>query len=305
MRCGIVGPGALGTFLSGMIGRKNQVVLSGHKDLSIDEVEIKGKTELRTKITYTTQVENLSDVEYILICTKSFQTERAMKEMHEYISPDTMLVSLQNGLKNEKVISRFVGEDRVIGGITEEGITFERHGKVIHAGEGKTVIGPYSDDIPDKFREKIKRFSGCLNEVGISNRISDNIYGHIWKKVIINAGINPVTAITGLKNGAIIKHNNLMKLLENICEEAEKVAKNEVKIPGESSTIEAKNVAKMTADNKSSMLQDIENQRRTEIDCINGAIVSVADRYGIEVPFNRAMVYLVKGLEDSYLHRSD
>jgi len=305
MKFGIVGPGALGTFLSGMIGDKNQVILYGHKDLSIDEVWITGKTETRTKITYTTKAENLTDVDYILICTKSFQTETVMKEIQGYISPDTMIVSLQNGLKNEEIISRFVGEDRVIGGITEEGITFERHGKVIHAGEGKTVIGPYSDDLSDKFRERIKRFSGCLNEVGISNRISDNIYGHIWKKVIINAGINPVTAITGLKNGAIIKHHNLTKLLENICEEAEKVAKNEVEIPGEDSTIEAKNVAKMTADNKSSMLQDIENQRRTEIDCINGAIVSVADRYGIEVPFNRAMVYLVKGLEDSYLHRSD
>lgn len=301
MKVGIVGPGALGTFLSGTIGRKNKVLLYGHKDISLDQVEINGKTKLKTDIDYTTDSKKLFEMDYIIICTKSFQTQDAIKEIHEHISPETMIVSLQNGLNNEKIISKFVGGDRVIGGITENGITFQRYGKVIHAGKGETIIGPYAG----KCTEKIIDFSKILKGAGIENRISERIYGHIWRKVIINAGINPITAISGLKNGAILCDKNLTSLMDSICKEAVRVAENEVELPGRDPFLEAKKVAKITSDNKSSMLQDVENKRRTEIDCINGAIVKAGSGHGIDTPYNRTMVYLIKSLENSYLNSSD
>ncbi len=301
MKIGIVGPGSLGTFLAGKIGKVNQVVLYGRKDLSLKQVVISGETQLKTDIKYTTDPTSLSDLEYVIICTKSFQTEQVMKDTHEYLSDKTMIVSLQNGLKNEKIISKFVGKDRVIGGITENGITFERYGKVIHAGKGETIIGPYGDD----FTNEVKEFSQILNDSSIANKVSDNIYGHIWKKVIINAGINPITALSGLKNGSIIDDKNLFSLMEYICEESVKVAENEVVLPGDDPFKEAVKVAKNTSENKSSMLQDVENKRKTEIDCISGAIVSVGTKHGVNTPYNRTMVYLIKSLENSYLNNSD
>lgn len=301
MKIGIVGPGSLGTFLAGKIGRMNQVVLYGRKDLSLNEVEISGETQLKIDVKYTTDPNSLYGLEYVIICTKSFQTEQVMKDIHEYLNKKTMVVSLQNGLKNEKIISKFVGKDRVIGGITENGITFERYGKVIHAGKGETIIGPYGE----RFKSKVKKFSEILNDAGIENKVSDNIYGHIWKKVIINAGINPITALNSLKNGAIIEDRNLFSLMEYICEESVKVAKCEVVLPGDDPFKEAVKVAKNTSENKSSMLQDVENKRKTEIDCINGAIVSVGNKHGVDTPYNRTMVYLIKSLENSYLNYFD
>ncbi|MGM0404657.1 MAG: ketopantoate reductase family protein [Thermoplasmatota archaeon] len=301
MKVGIVGPGALGTFLAGMIGKMNQVVLYGRKDLSLKEVDISGKTQLKTDIKYTTDPNALSDLEYVIICTKSFQTEQVMKDIHKYLSEKTMVVSLQNGLKNEKIISKFVGEDRVIGGITENGITFKKYGEVIYAGKGETIIGLFGDN----FIIGVKKFSQILNDAGIENKISDNIYGHIWKKVIINAGINPITALSGLKNGAIIDDKNLFSLMEYICEESVKVAETEVVLPGKDPFKEAVKVAKNTSENKSSMLQDVENKRKTEIDCINGAIVSVGSKHGVDTPYNRTMVNLIKCLENSYLDNFD
>ncbi|MFO7792556.1 MAG: 2-dehydropantoate 2-reductase [Candidatus Saliniplasma sp.] len=301
MKIGIVGPGSLGTFLSGTIGRKNQVILYGRKDLSLKAVEIIGKTQLKTDIEYTTDPTSLSGLDYVLICTKSFQTEKAMKDISDFLSPDTIVVSLQNGLKNEKIISRFVGEKRVIGGITENGITFKGYGKVIHAGKGETIIGPYIG----KINKEVRKFSRCLTKSGIKNKISENIYGHIWKKVIINAGINPITALTGLKNGAILDDRNLSSLMENINKEAVRVAQTEVELPGDDPLKEANKVAKMTQDNKSSMLQDVENKRRTEIGCINGAIVTVGTKNDIDTPYNRTMMCLIKSLENSYLNDSD
>lgn len=300
MKIGIVGPGALGTFLSGVLGKKNRITLLGGRDLEISKVEINeinGRTESSTDIRYTTDPAELRCVGLVIICTKSYDTREAVDNISTHLKNDTAVLSLQNGLKNEKIISEYVEEKWVIGGITSHGITYERPGRVIHTGEGDTVIGRYpqgDDEITDKI---LDTFEDC----GLPTEKSSNIYGHIWKKVIVNAGINPITALTGLNNGGILENEGLRSLMRNICSEAVEVAEEETKLPVKDPISEAEKVARRTADNRSSMLQDIENERKTEIDCINGAIIRVGRENDIDTPYNEVMYELVKGKESPYL----
>ncbi len=296
MKIAIVGPGALGTFLAGVLGKHNEVVLLGRDELDLSRVHVRGHTEVDSDVDYTTDTSSLTDRDHIILCTKSYDTEQAMKSIHPYIGDDAKVVSLQNGLKNERIISRYVRPDQVIGGVTSNGITYESPGNVIHAGEGDTLMGLY----PKGKNKSVIRLADRLIKGGLDVKVVDSIYGYIWQKVIVNACINPISALTGLKNGALLKNEGLYSLMERVCSESYDVAIKETELPSDTPMEEVKRVASLTADNKSSMLQDIERKRKTEIGCINGAIVTVGEKMGADTPLNRTLYSLVKGRELSF-----
>lgn len=297
MKIGIVGPGAIGTFLAGVLGRENDVDLVGRKSLDIKKIEVIGKTKLETEVNYTDSVESLSDKELVIVCTKSFDTEKAMASLSDHLSADSSVLSLQNGLNNEEIIADFVGERKTIGGITSNGVTYLEPGKVKHAGKGKTVIGQY----PRGKNEKVEKVCSIFNEAGLETTIDENILVKIWEKVIINSGINPITAILKIKNGVLVEDEYLTHLMEETVKESAAVAENYVDLDKEKMVEETKNVAERTSDNLSSMLQDIKNEKRTEVEQINGAIIEKAGEVGISSPVNKVLYNLIKGLENRYV----
>ena len=297
MKFGIVGPGALGTFFAGKLGVKNDVILVGKRDFPLSEVTITGRTDLTTKIDYTNDKSKLTNLDCIILCTKSYDTQKAIMEIRKHLNGDEYILSLQNGLKNEQVISKYVDKKRIIGGITGHGITFLDLGKVHHAGKGKTIIGSFYGE--NGVMEN--NIASSFKDSNIEIEITDNIYGHIWKKVIINSGINLLTALTGLKNGKLLENEYLHELMVNICAEGKEVANHEVELPENDPIKETEHTARLTSDNKSSMLQDIEKERKTEIDCITEAIIEKGEQLGIKTPYNKTIYSLIKGKERSYL----
>ncbi len=297
MDIAIVGPGAMGTFLAGTLGQNEEVLLIGKQKGHTTEIEINGETELKTTVRYTTDYSDIRDKDLVILCTKSYGTKAAMKDISTCIHEDARVLSLQNGLKNEEIISEFVTEERVIGGITSHGFLYIEPGNVMHTGIGKTVIGVY----PEGAGEDIKDVFTVLDKAGLKVEITDNIKGHIWKKIIVNSGINPITALTGLKNGHILKRDYLRYIMREVCSEAAAIARTEVTLPGGDPLDEAEQVALSTAENRSSMLQDVEHKRRTEIDCINGAVIEVGMKKGLETRYNKILYELVKGRESGYL----
>ena len=144
--------------------------------------------------------------------------------------------------------------------------------------------------------------ANLFTEAGILTTISSDIRAEIWLKAAVNAAINPATAITGLKNGALLMSKELTRLMELAASEVAAVAMGRgVDLDPELAIEKAKEVAALTADNKSSMLQDIERCKRTEIESICGAIVRYGETAGVETPVNRALLALVKGIETTYL----
>ena len=144
----------------------------------------------------------------------------------------------------------------------------------------------------------INTIKKMLDSCGIKTTVTDDLEGTLWSKLVVNAAINPLTAITQLKNGEIIEHAELLDVQRRIVEETCAVAKAKAITIHYSDPVEkVKDVCRATASNKSSMLQDIINGNKTEINYINGAIVSEGDKHTIPVPYNDIMTRLVSALE--------
>ncbi|MBS3790403.1 MAG: 2-dehydropantoate 2-reductase [Candidatus Thermoplasmatota archaeon] len=297
MKIGIVGPGAIGTFLAGVLGKHNEVDLLGRRPLDIETIEISGKTRVETDINYTDSISSLSDKKLIVICTKSFDTKEAVASLSNHLSSKALVLSLQNGLNNEGIISGFVGKERTIGGITNNGVTYMEPGKVKHAGMGKTVIGLY----PKGTSEEVEKIVRVFRNAGLETTLSENILVKLWEKAVINSGINPITAVLGIKNGVLIEDRYLTRLLEETVRESAAVAENYVDLDKKKVLDETKEVARQTSENLSSMLQDVKNESRTEVDQINGAIIEKALDKEVSTPVNKVLYKLVKGLENKYL----
>ena len=172
----------------------------------------------------------------------------------------------------------------------------------LYAGAGETVIGEPGGG---KSR-RVENAAGVLRAAGFQTRVSHNIHDSIWAKLIVNAAVNPLTAITGLRNGELLEHDEMRKLLSITAEEAARVATVVLGYPpvdDATSSVEA--VCRATASNISSMLQDVLRQKRTEIDAINGAIVNEARKAGIEARVSETIMYIVKGIESGWQSGSD
>lgn len=295
----VFGAGAIGSLFGGLLSQKYDVTLLSRK-LHADAVErnglrIRGKTNL---IVYPKARVNINhSYDLILLTVKSYDTEEAAKQIKRNISEDTIVLSLQNGLGNESLLAKYIGKRHLLKGLTSHGVIYLKPGVIYHSGIGETVIG----ELDGKITERVVRIAEIFDSVGIKTTATKNIEAETWVKVIINACINPLTAVTNLRNSAILKIPELRNLSRAICREAVEVANRaaDAKLSYERMIREVENVARLTAENKSSMLQDIENKRRTEIDFINGKIVELGRKYQIDTPVNSALVALVKSIESS------
>ena len=301
MRVLVFGAGSVGSFFGGLLSEKYDVTLLGRKQhmeaIERQGLRITGKTEKVVHPKVWHSLGDLRDIDLILLTVKAYNTEAAMRDIVPYIREDTMVLSLQNGLDNVEIIRRVMKkEGHILAGVTSHGLMRTEDGHIVHAGVGETVVG----DVVWTERERAARIAEMLNSVGIQTRTTQNICGEMWAKAIVNAGINPITAITGLPNGYLLKVPALTALLERTCSEAMMVAEAaRIRLPPCNIIEKTKDVARRTAENKSSMLQDIERGRRTEICSINGYISEVGKRHGVDTPVNSTLTALVKGIEET------
>jgi 2-dehydropantoate 2-reductase len=299
MRIAVFGAGSIGCLFGGLLSKDNEVLLVARKPqvdaLQARGLKITGLTETTLRPRASTTLRGF-EPELVMVTVKSYDTETAAKALGPYIDKDCFVMSLQNGLDNLEKLTPIAG-DRLLAGLTSHGVTFVDFGIIKHAGIGDTVIG----DVAGQGRDMAREMADLLTDAGLITRLSTDMRLEIWLKAAVNAGINPATAITGLKNGALMVQKELAKLMEAAASEAASVAMARgVELDPELAIEKAKEVASLTADNKSSMLQDIERCKRTEIDSICGAIVRYGETAGVETPVNRALLALVKGIETTY-----
>ena len=235
--------------------------------------------------------------DFILIFVKAYSTKDVAYDLREIISEDSCVVTLQNGIGNIEILEDVL-KKKVHGGVTAEGATLISTGHVRHAGYGDTIIGPSS--------EKLLKLKDVLNEAGFFTEVKDDIESFLWGKLLINVGINALTAITGLRNGMLVQIEETEILMQECLKEAmEVVKKKKLKLPYDNPFQVTQQVCKKTAQNISSMLQDILAKRQTEIDFLNGAVVRESKKLGIDTPVNRALTFLVRAIQKTYEHRVD
>lgn len=293
------GAGAMGSLVGGLLSQAHEVTLVGRK-AHVEAVRalglrITGATQLVARPRTALSAGEADTPDLLVLTVKAYDTPRALRDAKPLLGPHTALLSLQNGLGNLEAVVETVGEGLALGGVTTHGVTFVEPGHVHHAGVGYTRIGGALRAMP--LGQEVAR---ALSEAGMACEAVEHIEAELWAKVVVNAGINPITAITGLPNGQLLQQAGLKELMEKTVREAEAVARAAgVELPEGDLVERTRLVAGMTAENKSSMLQDIERGRRTEVEAICGAIVAQARSLGIGAPLNAALLALVRGIEST------
>nr|MDO8081451.1 2-dehydropantoate 2-reductase [Candidatus Freyarchaeota archaeon] len=299
MKVAIMGSGSMGSLFGGFLAESEvDVTLIDRKPI-VDAIKryglqitgISGDHHIRVKTTH--KPSEVGVVDLVLIIVKAYDTEQAVIDADPLIGKNTWVMFLQNGLGNEEIAARIIGKERVIRGVTTNGAILEKPGKIIHTGAGETIIGRcYEVNTPE-----VDNIARMFSESGLPTSVTENISGVVWGKALVNAGINPLGALTGLKNGELLEIPEIVVSMKELVLEGMKVAEklgiNLLFDPVEK-TFE---VARETAQNKNSMLQDIERGKRTEIDFINGAISRYGKKHSVPTPMNELITALVKGLE--------
>jgi 2-dehydropantoate 2-reductase len=304
MRVTVIGPGAVGLLWAGRLAQAGaQVALLDHRperaqrlnDEGIFLEDGAGQVNHRLPAGALPQV--LDQTDLALVCVKAYQTEEVAKVLGGNLGPGGRALTLQNGMGNVEALVAALGPERVLGGITSEGATLLKEGHVRHAGRGQTHLGPAQGEIDD-FIQEVTRL---LNSAGFATQAVEGCQNLIWTKLVINVGINALTAILNVPNGRLLEIPHAAGMMEQAVNEAVEVGHElGISFIHEDMLEAVREVARRTAKNISSMLQDVRNKRRTEVQFINGAVLEKGTELGVACPINAALTNLVLALEENY-----
>lgn len=299
MKTAVIGAGAMGSLFGGKLAAAGYpVVLYDINQEHVDHIAAHGliieepleKSELTVEVEATSVPEDLADCQLFIIFVKSTATEAVARRFSSVAPRESIVMTLQNGIGNEDIIRERFGIERTAAGVTSHGATFIGAGKVRHAGKGPTYLC-----MSDKNNTRLEPIVEIFTKAGFEMHVEKNIEELIWSKLIINVGINGLTALTGLTNGRLLDFAETRELMRELVAEAEAVVKAKgISLTFDNPVERVYEVAEKTALNRSSMLQDFDKKVASEIDFINSAIVREAEKLSIPSPVNRTVTRLVK-----------
>jgi 2-dehydropantoate 2-reductase len=250
----------------------------------------------RVRIRATQDVDSIGPTDLCIVFVKSTQTATAAQTVARLAGSSALVLTLQNGMGNAETLAEALDPSRIIAGTTSHGATFLGPGTIRHAGSGDTVIGPWSQ----QGMAGAKAVAEVFDKAGIATRVEARVRSVMWAKLFINVGINAITALTGIKNGHLLDLEQTRRLSRDAVEEAMAVAEARgIAIEGDP-VEKVFQVAEATGANRSSMGQDVDSRRMTEIGAINGFIVREAQKVGVPAPVNQTLSALVETLQAHY-----
>ena len=305
MKIAVVGAGAMGSLFGAMLAEAgNEVwlydVWREHvRTINQNGLQLEWEGKTRTvEIKATDDPHQVGRAELVIVFVKSSQTNLAAETAKVIAGSDGTVMTLQNGMGNADVIAEFIEPQRVLAGTTSHGATLLGPASIRHAGCGPTTIGAWSQT--EAGLQRAGQLAEFFNQAGIKTESVADVRSVIWNKLLINIGINAITALTHIKNGQILDLEITRELIREAIAEAMNLAQAmNIKIQDDVLDRVFK-VAEATALNRSSMGQDVDNRRQTEIAAINGFIVREAKRLGLKAPVNFALTALVQTLEYHY-----
>ena len=303
MNIAMIGAGAMGSLFGSLLaGAGVSVTLLDIRQDHVDAVERHGLTvekggrRLTVRIPATTDPEAIGPVDLALVFVKSTHTDAAAQTAVRLAGSTGWVLTLQNGMGNADILAKALEPARVVAGTTSHGATFLQPGAIRHAGAGETVIGPWSA----AGMSAAEAIADVFNRAGIPTRAVADVHAVLWAKLFVNVGINAITALTGIKNGQLLDLKQTRDLAREAVNEAVAVARARgISIQGDPVETVFR-TAEATGPNRSSMGQDVDQRRLTEITAINGYIVRTANDAGIAVPVNRALTALIETLQAHY-----
>jgi 2-dehydropantoate 2-reductase len=300
MKITVVGAGAMGSLFGGLLAEAGaEVWLLDIWEKQVRAVNAKGLyierdgRERKIRVRATTTIDDIQDTALVILFVKSMHTLKAAQTAQKLTGETGYVLTLQNGMGNVDRIAEVVVPSKIIAGTTSHGATLLCPGKIRHAGEGPTTMGFWYDG-DSSVIEKIADF---FTAAGIQTAVSENIREVVWDKLLVNVGINAITALTGIKNGQLLDLPVTKALSRAAVEEAVALAKAKGVGVRDHAVAHVFDIAAMTAGNRSSMGQDVDHHRRTEIDAINGFVVRESKKMGLDAPVNRTLTALIETMQ--------
>jgi 2-dehydropantoate 2-reductase len=287
----VLGAGAIGSVYAAKLAARHDVTIVGraaHVDaINAHGLRLTGREELTARLRATTTIAAIAPRTLVLLTTKVNDSRTAVASIAHVLCGDTIILCVQNGLHSEEVVRDAVGGVcLVLRAVTQFGAIFEAPGLIDYKVAGYTLIerSPRSDAV-----------ARVLTESGLDGRVSDDIKADVWRKLIFNCVINPITSIVGSDVGSIADPR-LDPLKRLVVDECLQVARADgVVFDGD--------FVRLIADvfgasrNIASMRQDLLKGKPTEIDFMNGAVVELGRRYAVECPVNAALTAIIKAME--------
>jgi 2-dehydropantoate 2-reductase len=302
----ILGAGAMGSLWACYLDKAGQSVTltcksAEHRKRFLDKGPIMLQSDSQTtthKIETIIPSEIGEPVTHLLVCTKAHQAASAVESLGHAIDNSTRLVLMPNGMGFQEVIANRFPDLPVYCASTTEGAYFENGNRLIHAGKGHTFIGQYPEGTN---HAAIQELTSTLPHELLSLSGTDRIVEKLWHKLAINCAANGLTAIYRCRNGELLAQPYARSRVAALCGEIRQLMAA-LGIPEPDRGLEqiVQDVTEATAANKSSMLQDILNERKTEIDYLNGYICEQAGKLGIPFEHNQQLVNQIKELEAAF-----
>jgi 2-dehydropantoate 2-reductase len=302
VRIAVVGAGGVGSLFGGRLAAAGHEVWLVHRRREVvDALRREGLRlespdgDERIAVHATDTPDEIGQVDLVLILTKSTDTRAAAEASRPLMGDASVVVTLQNGLGNLETIADILGAQRVLLGMTYVGAALVRPGHVRMTANGQTFVGE-----PDVgLSTRVTHLAQVFSAAGMPTEPTDRLWEMVWGKLVINAALNATCALTGATCEAALGSQAGNEWLELVAEETAAVAKAlGVALPYADAAARVRKHCLDVGRSKPSMLQDIERDRPTEIDAINGAVVREGARLGVPTPYNQALLLLVKAREE-------
>jgi len=306
MKIAVIGAGAMGSVIGGRLAQGgNDVTLI---DVWPDIIRAINTRGLRIEdqhgkidtipIRATANPAEVGVVDLMVVFVKCYHTEAAVRNALPIVGPQTTVLSLQNGWGNGTRISNVVGPERVLLGVCYHSASSVSPGHVQHAGQGMTFIGERNGSLSERVQQIVYAFQRSYLEV----TASPEILKEIWSKLALNACTLPTSAVLRFYAPQLVQSEPARNLMKGILDEVVAVANMQsIPLDFHERWESISNLLKRCPPTaKSSMFEDIEAGRRTEIDVINGAVVETAAQLGIATPCNQSIVQLIQALESTF-----
>lgn len=286
----ILGAGSIGSTYGALLSRRNDVTLIGrqaHVDaINKDCLTLSGDVNYRFFVKAETAIKEIQKDTLIILTTKAYDVVNAVLSIKPLLRKDATILVLQNGLGIKEMVTDIVRDEaQVVRGLVTLAAEFFKPGKIAF-WQGETILEA------TKTSERIAR---VFNECGLKTIISNDMQEEIWKKLIVNCVVNPLTALLQVRNNEIMV-DSLKEIRHKIIQECIAVGKAEG-IRFESNLEECTERKITSYRNYSSMCQDVMKQKKTEIDFLNAKIVELGRKHGVPTPVNEALVGLIRFLE--------
>lgn len=308
MNIAVVGPGALGCLLAG------RFFIAGESVRLVDYRPERARVLLEQGIIFTdldgsrlslpipvVLPQELEPADLTILTVKAHQTATAVRSLPVLMAAGGVALTLQNGLGNLEAMAAVAGPKRLLAGVTFVGATRPAEGEVVFAGQGPTVIGAPAGSTVS--REEMEQVAQIFRRAGLECQVRGDIEAVLWEKLVVNVGINPLTAILRVRNGALLDLPPAWELAVAAAQEAATVAESSGLTLTIDPELRLSQVCTATAENRSSMLQDILAGRATEIEALNAQVVQRGAALGISTPVNACLTEIIRALELAALVR--